>query len=1375
MEKQTLTFTALPNGFGAGGLARLSVFISPRLWSDAAGGSKLTLDQYPDLLNWPSRVAAIGWQASIDGAPALALSVDTDPLNPLRPELWAALFNNTTQVNPFLFEDYRGTLIETIPIWSLHETIAGLYGRASSDPAYGAGRDRPGLGVLAGDPDIGAIARPSFPEPDPIWNPPQTGPIPYPEAPPVIETPEPEPAPPKPAPKGCLWFLCWPFCWLRKLFGLGACDTDAEAPMSPEPPTSQVAPTGSFKTDVTPPAPSPPPPPGKTFLPPPLTPAQQQTHAAFEALDVFLKPFDGIAPPLPDKAALAEKWDFHQAVASLGDYPAMMRRLGLVVDLLLPAGAALPAAGTIQVSLTGVTWATDTTIVAPRTHFLTTASLFATAPRPALPEVSNGFLQVDDATRFRVVQNDVPGDAVKLRNAATHFLRFAQAVDRPQNMPGEGGLPALRTAGVSLVRRDTAVGLAEQFLRSVALNRFLAAKDLSPEPTPVADAGAPPAPSDELFAEDVVRGYRIDVFDTKTAAWRSLCERNGHYRFLDALGGPADETAEDEGFVQLAVTTPGDPTVAPTMRASESLFTWSGWSLAAPRPGLYIMPDDSHAERQNPAVTPFRIETNFTAKAGSLPRLRFGRAYRLRARVADLAGNSVTRPADPAFSSDPPERTAEFTVVRYEPVPPPILMLRAAPVEGESVERMVVRTPVVGGLGGLTARHVAPPKASQLLAELHGKFDIGAVDGSAAGYALAARESANIHDGAEQTKPGADGLWFQPAAQVSVGYLPDPQARGVALTGLLAAPGPGGIQYAPFDGTWPDLLPFRIDLKAVAAAPAAPAWDAVSRVLTVQLAPAQRATVRINCFIDPGDLDSRGVWKWTEDQAPPNLPAVKNSALAGQHWAHMPWRDLTLLHAVQKPLAAPDITVALAQKNLGETFAIITGAAPGADGLIAVDAPSTGRVQLLARWIDPIDADDPALSAPTSQEQNAHVCEIEVAEGADPVHIIDSGTGTAPKHEFHDTKYHRVEYAPVAVTRFREYFPSATNTEAATTLRGANFAVDVLNSARPAAPKFLYALPLFEWDTLPATPGIIERTRGGGGLRIYLARPWYSSGDGELLGVIFLDGAEFLTLDPSLKALVTQWGADPIWGGPAASVSAAKPNFKNAKQIQGGLVLEENAQLVLAAGYEPVFDVDRQLWRVDVHIDTGNAYWPFVRLALARFQPKSVDGAHLSRVIRSDFIQLPPARHTRIKVSGLTIHIAVDGPAYVDSELIETVGAVLSEFGGSPGSNGLSEIEATIEQRDPAGDAANELAWKPIEATRLVLFQNPLALGKWEGDVTSTVPLSPGLFRLTVKELEWFRTDDAPSFPGRQPGIGVPPRDQIRVARRIVFADVFAL
>ena len=131
MEKQTLVLTALPNGYSPEGTARLSVFIAPRLWSDAPGPENRTLADYPDLLDWPARVAALSWEASLDGGPALPLTADG---NPLKPELWSALFQPTTQVKPFRFEDYRGIPIETFPVTRIHDTIAGLYGRASSDP-----------------------------------------------------------------------------------------------------------------------------------------------------------------------------------------------------------------------------------------------------------------------------------------------------------------------------------------------------------------------------------------------------------------------------------------------------------------------------------------------------------------------------------------------------------------------------------------------------------------------------------------------------------------------------------------------------------------------------------------------------------------------------------------------------------------------------------------------------------------------------------------------------------------------------------------------------------------------------------------------------------------------------------------------------------------------------------------------------------------------------------------------------------------------------------------------------------------------------------------------------------------------------------------
>src|SRR6185503_16427354 len=148
----------------------------------------------------------------------------------------------------------------------------------------------------------------------------------------------------------------------------------------------------------------------------------------------------------------------------------------------------------------------------------------------------------------------------------------------------------------------------------------------------------------------------------------------------------------------------------------------------------------------------------------------------------------------------------------------------------------------------------------------------------------------------------------------------------------------------------------------------------------------------------------------------------------GRHWAHLPWRDITLVYATQKPVEPPEILALDPAKTLGQTFAVI-------DGKIKVHSASTARVQLLANWTDPIDdpATDPPVGlpvVPTFQTQKSHVCEIVVPQGVSPVGIIDSGTKA--KHEFHDTKYHLVKYTPVGTTRFREYFPPSTNTPANT-------------------------------------------------------------------------------------------------------------------------------------------------------------------------------------------------------------------------------------------------------------------------------------------------------------------------------------------------------
>ncbi|HMJ06781.1 MAG TPA: hypothetical protein VK474_11040, partial [Chthoniobacterales bacterium] len=783
MEKHTLIYTALPNGRAADGSLRLSVFIAPRLWSDNAAVEKLKLAQFPDFLDWPTRVQAATWQVSFDGAPALSATVESDVP---RADVWSALFTGETDVVPFRFDDYRGSIIETFSSTAINDFLAGVYARAASDPAYGAGLHLPSIGVLARDPDIGGIARPSAPEP-PFVPPPRPAPIDLGGTLPPPD-PAPAPAPDDGTPGGCgcsgcgclllpLAILVRLFPFLKPFFdwlfrGGGSSAANAAKPVMPIEPKPTLPPD------------APPNPPSGTGPRPPAAPLVPESPAKkeFDQVAGFVTPPSEASQPLPTAAEIEEQYDFHQAIAALGDYPKLLRILGLVVDLRIELNGAAPAAtGTVKVA-PGIAFNGVGTEVTPRTHYDLAAGIFLARSRPVGSEISHGLLRLNDEARFRVIQVEPVGGAIKMQNAATNIAAWPEKEDRAPNSPDDGGLPALRTGGISLVRQDLLEETRERFLRSHALQRMVFALDNAPQP-PEPPAAEPPAPAtDELFAEDLVRGYRVDVFDSKSNAWHSLGQRIGHYNFLE---NPAllPSPIEDEGFVQFSATEPASKPAQRTFRTSDSLFVWDGWSLCAPRPGQSVLnsePGDPLekvrlGKPKNEAVTKFKLEVNFEAKPRSLPRLRFGYSYRLRARVCDLAGNSAYDPAAPEFAADVAEQTSDFPCVRYEPVAPPAMMLRAAPVEGESLERLVVRTdPAVAG-SATTERHIIPPKISQLMAEQHGKFDGVQMDGTSAGYDRAKREGAALDDDATEVKPH---IWIFDQPQFPLKYLPDPSARG---------------------------------------------------------------------------------------------------------------------------------------------------------------------------------------------------------------------------------------------------------------------------------------------------------------------------------------------------------------------------------------------------------------------------------------------------------------------------------------------------------------------------------------------------------------------------------------------------------------------
>jgi hypothetical protein len=1378
MLKQTIIWTALPNGsdgpLAGGTTLRLSVLASPRLWNDDPTVTLMQLSSFPDFLDWPSLVDQATFQVVFEGGPSVPATVVPAGL---RSDLWQSLFKNGTDVIPFAFEDLSGVPVLTFPSSTIHETIKGIYQRVATDPAYGSGLDLPGNGVLSVDPDLADIARPVEPEPPYVPVDPDRGPV-------RIDEPEPE-EPGEPGDgKGCrgclLGCLLLPFRllrWLLRKLGLLTLLTPLAAIFR-----------GQGASPIS---------------------ANQQ---AFNDLTTYLEPTSVQSVALPAEPDLAAIYDFHKMIAALGDYLNLLRYLGLVVDLEVTLPATLPADPGLGSVIPTLPTDTPTTHYSPKTHYRLGDERFIARPRPANPEINEGLLRLDDPDLFQVQQVDVAGGGIKLQNTATNIVGIAFLGEQPANAPDESGLPTLQTAGISIVRPEKSAALKQAFVKAYALNTALAAVDGS-SVFPLASGEPAPPPDDELFAEDVVRGYRIDVWDDQATQWRSLCQRRGDYDFLEPPGGGAslqlaDEA--DEGFVQMGATEPLDPAAPRALRTHESLFTWDGWSLSAPRPGEAILPDHTTGDPDNPAVTPFKMETRFRAEPGSLPRLRFGYSYRLRARVVDLAGNSIFVPGSLDFAADQPETTTAFTFRRFEPVSPPTVLLREVPKEGESLETITVRSTVEDPPATITAqaseRHIAPPKTAQLMAERHGKFDgATAMLSDQAAYDLASREAAsathrlNLVTGDLELIPGVQQIddpaqnreyWLQTNDSFDVAYLPDPFARGVLLLGLPGMASPtdvvDGVNRLAFQGDWPDPRPFRFRLTGLpaATAPALPDWDPAARILTVQVPQGESYEVRIASYFLPEDLDQMAIWGWTEEAGPAGLAQLRAEAESGRNWLHLPFRTLLLVHAVQQPLAIPQINAININpaRAVGDTDASLAGA-------LAVDAKSTGKVDLWANWADPLDDPADPANQPDSDTvpQEMHVAELILPDPAGDTPTFASilaamgSPASAVRHALGDTKYHRVTYRPIASTRFREHFPPAVTANPDNLVRPLpaeaplTVDLDVPNTARPDAARPLYLLPTFNWSESEAG-GIRTRRRRGGGLRIYLERPWFSSGAGELIGILLRPPAVAVDSPDAdtLKRYTSEWGMDPLWRA-AEMAPLALGDFANAAATDTNLSLAEiTSPAVDVAGFAPTYDSSRGLWFADIELDAGGGYFPFVRFAMARFQPISVPGAHLSRVVVSDFIQIVPHRQVDYDlnnaVAGGDLPITVSGPGYFNQDV------------AVPGS---SVMVARLERRQ-FGDAGagDDAGWEPFTASVLAPATHSGFDRTWQGNLALPNPL-PAPLRVVVLEAELYQTDgrswqDVVNIMGHQlisgpVGTATTLAELPDLGYRITFADAIVL
>ncbi|MCC2327358.1 hypothetical protein [Bacillus wiedmannii] len=1411
VTNQSILWIALPNGITTGGKnrnLRLSVYINPRLRSEQS----TTLASFPDFLNWACSMQPDRATFSIevdDGTHKKVVPAYRVTPPPIQ-QLWCSLFESNIPVHPHEFDDYSNRPLVSYPVKNVLEYLKNFYRKLVKEARY----DLPCL--------IPPKKESNGEEP--------------PFVPPVRLNGE-------DSKKECvsIYQLINELVDLHNRFDVKK-EKDLSILLNKSLEKAKVEARRRRAEGGT----------GNAIIPPfPFTrgPGDPRNHdvqeAYYRTMLFHYRPAWTDPKELPDgpeaKAHFENEIDFHQMISALGDYPEILRRLGLIIDLYIPADS-IPKTNnnTGQFKLRIVpSWSSklpthqnDDETPWTAYHYREVNGLELFTAYSSTNEIAGG-IWIPEKEEIELVQVDVDGAALKTLNLAATVAaqQKKDSTDKPIDSDENTGVSPLRNGGISVIRNKNAEHLNNIFNRSNKLNQMLN-DGHSKEP---------------LHAEDLLRGYRLDVIDQNENRY-SLHRRLGQYKILNAAG--AFEII-DEGFVQPSVTSSSE-TLDPVneLYIHESLFTWFNWSLSAPRPGKSISrtpnapnPDEPETMPQqvnNTAMTRLGLEVDFMVEPGTLPRLRFGNDYTLRVRTVDLAGNGPNleeaKKIEAALSlNHSPIGYLKYR--RFDPVNVPELVPRqlyspsgnlnnpdtTAYTEGESLERLVIRSnyyltakeyaasnPVYQPFND---RHVAPPKASLQMIEEHGLLD-EALDAKNSGmhpdqiraviqnvYYLATREAGSfnddslpsvrfIHTGSDPSS--TDGYAVHTEKQLVIPYLPDPLATSVIFQGL---PGldPQELFYIDLTSNpWYEVKPFRI---RIVEGSYIPLWDEKKRVLTIHLPKASIVSgVRVSSEFG-GNLEDLGLLQWVKEDennwTDQELLQLEEDISKGRTWLFTPYREITLVHAVQQPLdfpAQPILEITARGPNSTEAYLF---------GNIYVHIPSTSKVDILAEWgeridditklepeLEPVPFRDHVMELPIwldhgkevivknnpnalRLEKNASrlVFNSKLSEAAYKALLTIPATpeiqeqmnlaSKVAKHGFWDTKYRHVRYKVRATTRFREYFsPSMPNEDLVRDTQ--EIEIDVLSSTRPSKPLVKYALPSFSWQHINEDDDEKVTSVRKGGVRVYLDRPWWSSGDGEMLGVVLVEN-KVPQRDEDIYSYLTFWGQDPLQESPVLPLPTIE-DFKNYKEVYDVHLFELPNQPVKVVCFEVKWDLERKMWYCDLEFDTGNAYYPFIRLALVRFQPNSLivpADLRISPVVLADIVQTAPDRSltvTRDPNQLRVYNFTISGVTYSAKSLNVQSNPVIS-------ATSLMNVQV---QRQLSQIEDETIGWEDVpNLDEIVLHPgSPDANGVviWEGQVAIPEENQGYPLRLVVKEIDVFY--------GAQP---------TETYQRIVYMDIILL
>ncbi len=1263
---------------------RFSVLVSPRL-----AGTTGRLDEFGPFLDWPATLAVTSFGVGFEGGPSFPAFIDPSGPYLARSDVWKGIFGPRTPVTSHVFDDHSGNQLISYPEASTAAMLSATY-------------------------EATVTATPTVAPASGQWGDPASG------LPSTVHD-------------------------LRNL------DRDRGSVMSGL--NALLAENGYLPSSAV------------------VTPVQKAA-----VLEQFLGgPQPGsVSVPSKDLPPTPE-FDFHRALSIVGQYPMLQRLMGVVIDCYADVPLSYAGDWTIRFEVAPDPSDADRR---PGSRCRIARDRFdAVALDSAY--VDQGMLQVG-GTRFAPITVDLDGGVLKL-------VSLAATVAGPTDPTAIEPLAALRSAGISLAMSDRAAMVAADLKRSKKNNDDL-------------QGGLPVT----LYAEDLIRGFRPDIFESEPGRWSSLTAQIGTVEIASEFGSAVAGLPPLTGEAIVTTSTTSEDPAGVKQKLPESLFGWTGWSLAVSQPGSVLdnpKTDGSGGGVGNVASGPRpELDVNVAVhpKSGSLPLLRYGSSYRVRVRTVDLAGNG------PALEqpSSTPGQTALFKYERFEPVPTPEVLFVAPRTEGETIDRIVIRSQGPDDLNPSVAlRHIAPPIMSWAMTETHRRFDrsvggrVGPDPGAYVTYGTREKGGFGSRTGANPAEvvahpqakpdPSASGTFFYDATPLAINYLPDVFSVGACLRGLPGFTTPDWRSFVEDGDGWPDYRAYRLQVQEQSVA--VPFHDG-SRVLTVALPKAETVEVYLSSFLADGTEDQMGIFGLLSGSA---KAALRTNARLGFLWALTPSRTLTLVHAVRVPMTPAEPLGMNRTRGIGDTFAYVIGQ-------LSLHRKSTSRVDVSATWVDCVDDLKPVAGSGVLT-----AADFEVPRPSTPAFSVDADRVLTPpmtenvlqvgdRHEFGDTKHRVVTYSFNAITRFAEYFTEHQKVTAAGSFAGGQlvdlggelvpgsttvrtddhsrtfsertaFDVDdvsgkvmlnigtgvgqiasgtklvisflktpissmstahkelvIPSSARPAPAEVDFVLPTFGWDLGAA------RRRSGRGLRVYLRRPWFSSGCGEKLGVVLWQNPlPARSVFPNAPQHVTHWAHDPLYAGPA--LSSDWPTLASIPSKAGsanGLTLPEFAGKVDVAVHEVAFDTERQLWFADLVFDPGSAYNPFIRLALARYQREAFSGYNLSQVTRVDYMQLAPDRVLSLVPASDRVQVMVSGP---DGSTVAGPGVA----------------EAWFEVKD-ASIVDPDLGWSRsgglISLTRSKIGDSTT----WQGLVK--YPRGDAKRRLVVQQLEQFPSDSAGFF-----------------------------